>query len=87
LVVQVLVLNQDIDDRRLVHNKVFKDPNGDINPVNKEVKLDLFCDEPLIIGECTSVCNTLAKVESFVKKKSFVQKHFPGKEMKAFFLL
>jgi len=34
--------------------KTFRDPEGRVNPSNKEIEVDIFCQCPLIIGECTS---------------------------------
>jgi hypothetical protein len=56
--------------------RVIADPDGFVNPGNNEVEIDIFCENPLIIGECTTFVKDIKKVEKFCKVKEFVHKEF-----------
>ena len=57
-----------------------------MNPQNKEIEIDIYCIDPLVIAECTSFLkeNELEKVRRFVKTKDFVHE-LVGREPKSYF--
>ena len=47
-----VIMDLDCDLAPNFKSIVLPDPNGEVNPVNKEVEIDLFCLKPLLIGDC-----------------------------------
>jgi len=85
----LFLLNSDknITTSYLIMGKKFLDPNGTINPSNKEIEVDIFCESPLIISECTSFVdsNELNKNKKFVNTIKFIENQLMKESKKYFF--
>ena len=70
----------------MLHSKVFEDPEGLINPGSKQFDVDIFCENPLVIAECTShlVADKIEKVRKFPHIVRYLEKKYNGTS-KAFF--
>ena len=62
-------------------SKIFRDPLGKVNPQNFEVEVDLICENPLIVAECTIRLDddNIDKVERFVRTVAFLEEEFNRK--------
>jgi len=56
--------------------RTFIDPHREAFPDSKEVEVDLFCEEPLLIGEVTAMVRSIDKVTTFLRKVAFLEKQF-----------
>ncbi len=63
----------------------FTDIYGEVNPENEEFEIDILLEEPLIIVEVTTMVYSLVKVQYFLNKIKFLEKHYQ-KEAKGYFL-
>ena len=82
-----ILLDLDYDIAPDLKSIVLPDPNGEVNPTNKEVEIDLFCLKPLLIGECTTFLQAdtgIAKIERFIRTKNFVHRIY-HEEPKSYF--
>ncbi len=62
-----------------IKKKTFYDKDYSVFPDNKDIEIDIFNDDPLIIGEVTAITKTIAKVNIFLKKIKFIEKLFEEK--------
>ena len=63
----------------------FEDPYKTIHPDSIDVEINIFNEEPAIVGEVTSSLTTLKKFELFVRKIQFLEEKFQ-KKFKRFFI-
>lgn len=61
------------------------DKKGVVFPETKEIEIDGFSENPPVIVEITSILREKAKVETFLKKKAFVEKE-RGKKFRGFLI-
>ena len=85
--VVVVSANHKVDAKSIAIGKKFADPEGVVNPINKEVEVDIFCSSPLIVGECTTYLDSdeLEKVHRFIKTIAFIEKLHNEKPHSYFF--
>ena len=78
---RILQEHEGLNVDSFICSKVFPDPNGIINPKNKEFEVDIFCESPLVIGEVTTSLleNEMEKVTKFVKIVNLLEQ-IHGKE-------
>ncbi len=68
---------------RSVH---LRDESEIVNIGSKDVEIDLYCEDPLIIGEVTEAINNWGKIEKLIRRIKFVSEKF-GKTPKYSFLV
>ncbi len=68
---------------RSVH---LRDESEIVNIGSKDVEIDLYCEDPLIIGEVTEAINNWGKIEKLIRRIKFVSEKF-GKTPKYSFLI
>ena len=73
----------EMDSINIINGKKFEDPNNIVNQKSKEFELDIYCENPLIIGECT----TFLYSDEFdkVKKLTRVREYFGKPECLLFY--
>ena len=79
----ILMANiEGLNSSSMLHSKVFEDPEGLINPGNKQFDVDIFCEKPLVIVECTShvVADELKKIRKFPHIVRYLEKKYNGTE-------
>ncbi|MHA1686083.1 MAG: hypothetical protein ACTSYD_06690 [Candidatus Heimdallarchaeaceae archaeon] len=67
-----------------IQKKVFYDGDYEVFPDRKEVEVDLFNEDPLVIGEVTAIVRRIDKVTTFLRKISFLEKKFGPAKYKIF---
>jgi hypothetical protein len=63
----------------------FEDLSKTVHPDSTDVEINIFSEEPAIVGEVTSSLTTLKKFETFVRKIHFLEEKFQ-KTFKRFFI-
>ena len=59
-----------------LERKIFIDEEYVVNDATKNVEIDIFNEDPLVIGEVTSVVKNLSKVTKFIRKVKFLSSKF-----------
>ncbi len=83
-VVIKLLQSEGIENVRL-EKKILQDPEKFVSPGITEVEIDGFSINPPILVEITSILKTKEKIETFLRKKTFVEKLYDVK-FKGYFL-
>ncbi len=56
-----------------IRKRHFVDRNHEVFPDTTDVEIDLFNEEPLLVGEVTAIVRSLEKVEIFLRKVKFIE--------------
>ncbi|MHA1689986.1 MAG: hypothetical protein ACTSUN_11760 [Promethearchaeota archaeon] len=83
-VVIKLLQSEGIENVTL-EKKILQDPEKFVSPGITEVEIDGFSINPPILVEITSILKTKEKIETFLRKKTFVEKLY-GVKFKGYFL-
>ena len=62
----------------LHQNKTFTDENKAVHPDSTVFEIDLFCQNPLVIVEITSILKNFKKVEDFINKVQVIREQYPN---------
>ncbi len=66
-----------------IKKRTFVDQNYEVFPDSTDVEVDVYNEEPLVIGEVTAITRNIAKITIFMRKVQFLKK-MKGKEPKVF---
>ena len=67
-----------------IQKKSFYDERYEVFPDSKEVEIDLFNEDPLVVGEVTAVVRNIDKVTTFIRKVKFIETKFGPAKYKLF---
>ncbi len=67
-----------------IKKKTFFDQQYEVFPNSKDVEIDLFNEEPLVIGEVTAIVKRIDKITTFLRKVAFIEKRFGKADHKLF---
>ena len=67
-----------------IQKKSFYDERYEVFPDSKEVEIDLFNEDPLVVGEVTAVVRNIDKVTTFIRKVKFIENKFGPAKYKLF---
>jgi hypothetical protein len=81
----IKILKSEGYEKLTLESKKMKDPESFVSEDTTEVEIDGFSIEPPIIVEITSVLRTEKKIDTFLKKKEYVEKEY-GIEFRGFFV-
>jgi hypothetical protein len=68
-----------------IKKKTFVDENFEVFPDSTDVELDIYCENPFVIGEVTAIVKNISKVTLFLRKVEFLKK-LKKKEPQLFFV-
>ena len=67
-----------------IKKKTFYDPDYEVFTHSKNVEVDLFNEDPLVIGEVTAIVREIDKINTFLRKVRFLEKRFGPAKYKLF---
>ena len=72
---------EGLTEQHFHQGKKFPDPLGMVNPKNREVEVDLICEDPLIVAECTIhlADNNATKIQKFIRTVAFLENLYERK--------
>ena len=62
-----------------VRKRTFFDPEHMVFPDSTDVEVDLFNEDPLVVGEVTAIVRTIDKVTTFLRKVKFIESNMRRK--------
>ncbi len=76
---EILVAAGILDINQRLESVHFKDPEHKVNLKTDDVQIDLFCENPLIVGEVTESLVSIEKFERLIKRIIFITEKFGRK--------
>lgn len=81
----IKLLKSEGYEKITLKSKKLKDPESFVSKDTTEIEIDGFSIKPPVIVEITSVLRTEKKIDTFLRKKEYVEKEY-GVEFRGFFV-